>query len=77
MNSTLSTTNISLETKITHLIGKLESTTITNQRLLAECISLKKRYEDSENKLIELERDQDRSNRWLKAHNYLIADYEK
>ena len=77
MNGTLSAQNASLEAKLGQFAGKLQGSVITNQRLLQECISFKKRYEDSENKLIEMSRDHERHQRWMNSHQHIIKDYEK
>jgi hypothetical protein len=77
MNASLAATNLTLESKMAQVIRQLESSVITNQRLLAECVSLKKRHEESESQLIEIGRGQDRSQRWIKSYEHLIEDYER
>ncbi len=77
MNASLAATNLTFESKIAQVTGKLESSVVTNQRLLAECVSLKKRNEETESQLIELGRGHDRSQRWIKSYEHLIEDYER
>ena len=77
MNSSLITANATLETKLTEVTGKLESSVITNQKLVAECISIKKRYDESEKHLIDVSRSQDRTGRWVNSHKIMIEDYER
>ena len=77
MNASLSTQNLTLGGSLNDLVGKYETSIQTNKRLLDECDFLKKRHEDSESQLLELNRELERARRWIRSNEHIINDYEK